>query len=368
MGKRILLIDDSEFILESTATLLQFENYEVLTALDGEKGIEIALKEVPDLIICDVSMPGMSGYEVVEQIRANKTTMGIPFIFLTAFTDKAKMREGMDKGADDYLTKPFSKKELTSAIDSQWKKFGIGETKVQEKVETVGKNLNYALPHEFRTVLSQLIGSANLLKNNVDDLEKEDIVEVATDMASSITRLTRITDNFLLFTKLETFADSKDSIIQLRNMKTVEPCANLEDIANTASMRYNRLGEVEVKNYVLDISIAMGTELFFKLIDEIIDNALKFSKNGSKTTIDAELAEDNLLKITISDNGVGMTQEQINNVGAYMQFQRDIYEQQGVGIGLIIAKRIVEIHGGSFEIKSEKDVGTNIVFTIPIVK
>jgi len=366
--KRILLVDDSDLILDSTATLLQIEGYEIITASDGESGVELAVKEIPDLIICDVSMPGMSGYDVVEKIRANKITMSIPFILLTAFTDKSKMREGMERGADDYLTKPYTKKELLAAIDSQWKKFGNVETKVQEKVETVGKNLNYALPHEFRTVLSQLMGCANLLKNNAADIDKEDIIEVATDMISVITRLTRITDNFLLFTKLETAADSKDSISQLRAIKSAEPCACLVDIIDSASMRYNRVGDIEIQNVVMDITIAMGWEFFCKLITELLDNALKFSQSGSKVTIDAELAENNLLKIVISDTGIGMTHEQITNVGAYMQFQRDIYEQQGVGIGLIIAKRIVEIHGGTFKIESEKNVGTSIVFTIPIAK
>ena len=119
MAKKILLIDDSEFILESTSTLLMFEGYDVITANGGQEGIDLAKKELPDLIICDVSMPGLSGYDVVTAIRAEATTMTIPFIFLTAFTEKTKMREGMEKGADDYLTKPFTKKELIAAIDSQ---------------------------------------------------------------------------------------------------------------------------------------------------------------------------------------------------------------------------------------------------------
>ena len=119
MEKKILLIDDSQFILESTSTLLMFEGYDVITASGGQEGINLARQEIPDLIICDVSMPGMSGYEVVEIIRADEITATIPFIFLTAFTEKQKMREGMEKGADDYLTKPFTKKELIAAIDSQ---------------------------------------------------------------------------------------------------------------------------------------------------------------------------------------------------------------------------------------------------------
>jgi K+-sensing histidine kinase KdpD len=366
MTKRILLIDDSEFILESTSTLLMFEGYDVITANGGAAGIKMATEELPDLIICDVSMPEVSGYDVIEYIRANEKTTMIPFIFLTAFTDKVKMREGMEKGADDYLTKPFTKKELTSAIDSQWQKTSKVETKVQTKVETVGKKLNYALPHEFRTVMSQLVGSANLIKNNINDLEKEDIVEVADEIISIVNRLTRITDNFLLYTKLENYANSPEAIAQLQKSKTDEPFVMFSDIAETVSMRYGRANEIDIKNVVFDISISMSSDLFHKLVDELIDNAFKFSKKGNTIMIDSKITDDNKLFISIADQGLGMTQEQIKEIGAFMQFQREEFEQQGVGIGLTIAKNIIELHNGTMEITSEKEKGTTVSFTLPI--
>ena len=365
MGKKILLIDDSEFILESTATLLMFEGYDVITAANGTKGIELAESVLPDLIICDVNMPGISGYDVVEQIRANEKTAMIPFIFLTALTDKAKMREGMEKGADDFLTKPFSKAELTSAINAQWQKYSKVETKVQEKVESVGKNLNYALPHEFRTVLSQLVGSAKLIKNNINDLEKDDIVEIADEMVAIVTRLTRITDNFLLYMKLENSANSPEAIQQSRQNKTDEPVVMFSDIAEIVSSRHERAGEIDIKNVVFDIAIGMSSDLFHKLVDELIDNAFKFSKKGTPVVIDSKLANGNLL-ISITDQGIGMTQEQIREIGAFMQFQREEFEQQGVGIGLTIAKKIIELHGGNLNIASEKDKGTTIDFMLPL--
>ena len=103
--KTILVIDDAEFILESASTLLMFEGYKVFTASDGVEGVEIAMKEKPDLILCDISMPKLDGYGVLDQLRANPSTATIPFIFLTAFTEKSNMRTGMEKGADDFLIK-----------------------------------------------------------------------------------------------------------------------------------------------------------------------------------------------------------------------------------------------------------------------
>jgi CheY-like chemotaxis protein/anti-sigma regulatory factor (Ser/Thr protein kinase) len=369
MGKKILLIDDSEFILESTSTLLMFAGYDVVTASDGITGIEKAKKETPDLIICDVSMPNMSGFEVVSAIRADAKTTTVPFIFLTAFTEKSKMREGIERGADDYLTKPFTKKELIAAIDTQWKRLSNIDNKLQGEVENVGKKLNYALPHEFRTVISQLMGSVNEIKNNIDVLEKQDIVETCNQMLNICNRLNRITDNFLLFTKLENYAKSTEAINELRAGKTDEPFMIFSDLAETVSLRLDRLGDVEIQNVVFDISIAINSDLFHKLSEELIDNALKFSQKGQKVFVNAELTNDNkMLSVSIEDQGIGMTHEQIKSITAFVQFQREEYEQQGVGIGLSIAKRIVELHNGKFDITSEKDKGTKVVFVIPLCK
>ena len=365
MTKKILLIDDSEFILESTSTLLQFAGYDVLTASDGAAGIEIAKSELPDLIICDVSMPGMSGFEVVSEIRASSTISDVPFIFLTAFTEKSKMREGIERGADDYLTKPFTKKELIAAVDTQWKRVEKTDTKIQGEVENVGKKLNYALPHEFRTVISQLMGSANEIKNNVDYLEKQDIVEVCNQMLVVCARLNRITDNFLLFTKLENYAKSPEAIRELRAGKTDEPFVMFSDLVETISLKYDRASDIEIENTVFDVAIAMNSDLFHRLSDELIDNSIKFSKKGDKITINSKL-ENNMLIITIEDKGIGMSEEQLKKITAFVQFEREKNEQQGVGIGLSIARKIVELHNGKFDIHSEKDKGTMVTFAIPL--
>lgn len=367
MVKKILLIDDSEFILESTSTLLMFEGYEVITADNGEDGIKMAIDEMPDLIICDVSMPGFSGYDVVEKIRATTSTLSIPFIFLTAFTEKSKMREGMEKGANDYLTKPFTKKELIAAINSQWKSVANVETKVASQVEIVGKKLNYALPHEFRTVISQLLNSVTVLRDNIEILEKSDVVEVCDQMSVIIKRLNRITENFLLFTKLENYANSPDSIEELRSAQVDEPFAIINDVAENVAVKYDRISDIVELNATFDISVSMASDLFHRLVDEILDNAFKFSHKGSIVSIDSTIKGDKFYVI-VADLGKGMSKEQLKSLGAFMQMNREKNEQQGVGIGLSIAKKIVELHDGTFEISSELNKGTSIEFSVPLRK
>ena len=120
--KKVLIIEDNEDVRDNTADLLELENYKVATADNGKVGIKTAKQFQPDVIICDIMMPELDGYGVLEALSKNNDTASIPFIFLTAKSEKADMRKGMNLGADDYLTKPFEEKELLEAIDSRLKK------------------------------------------------------------------------------------------------------------------------------------------------------------------------------------------------------------------------------------------------------
>lgn len=120
--KKILLIEDNQEIRENTEEILELANYEVLTAQDGKVGVEIAQAQLPDLIICDIMMPELDGYGVIHILGRNPETSAIPFIFLTAKTERADFRKGMNLGADDYITKPFDDSELLDAIEGRLKK------------------------------------------------------------------------------------------------------------------------------------------------------------------------------------------------------------------------------------------------------
>ncbi|MCC4213962.1 response regulator [Leeuwenhoekiella parthenopeia] len=117
--KKILFIEDDSVLRENTAELLELSDYEVVTATNGKTGIEMAIKHLPDIIICDIMMPEVDGYGVLEAVSLNAETAHIPFIFLSAKTEHKEIRKGMDLGADDYLTKPFEEEELLSAIETR---------------------------------------------------------------------------------------------------------------------------------------------------------------------------------------------------------------------------------------------------------
>lgn len=358
--RTILLIDDSDYIIEGTASLLRFEGYTVLTASNGRDGLALAKQHHPDLIICDVSMPEMDGYTVLRHLRDDPATASLRFMFLTARAEKSDMRTGMDIGADDYLIKPFSIEELLSAIDAQWKKSDLQ----QRNVEEIKFNVTYALPHEFRTPLNQILSAANVLKTAGDD--RAMVAELADDILTSAKRLLRITENFLVYAQLEALSADRNAQEQLRQYHTDEAAAVAADIAFTKASQYDRPADLVLGPVPEGVRLAISSEHLHKVLDELLDNAFKFSTAGTPVRLDI-VERGTQWELCIRDNGNGMTPAQISSIGAYTQFNRFVQEQQGIGLGLVIARRLVELHGGQFRIESEPGQGTTVIVQLPSV-
>ena len=142
--KNILIIEDNKDVRENTADILRLEGYTVSTAENGKIGVDVARKLLPDIIVCDIMMPELDGYEVLQMLNKNNKTASIPFIFLTAKTEKIDMRKGMNMGADDYLTKPFTDKELLEAIQSRVKKHDFLKRKFSKSVQGISQFIEAA--------------------------------------------------------------------------------------------------------------------------------------------------------------------------------------------------------------------------------
>src|SRR3954467_1848042 len=140
--KKILLIEDNKDVRENTAEILALAQYNVLTAINGKEGVEMAQKEKPDLIICDIMMPVLDGHGALHLLSKNEETSSIPFIFLTAKAERSDFRKGMEMGADDYLTKPFDDVELLNAIESRLKKNAILKKEFTKNIEGINSFIN----------------------------------------------------------------------------------------------------------------------------------------------------------------------------------------------------------------------------------
>jgi DNA-binding response OmpR family regulator len=153
--KNVLIIEDNQDVRENMAELLELENYKVNTAEDGEKGVEMARLLKPDIIICDIMMPKLNGYDVLLRLREDKTTASIPFVFLTAKTERIDVRKGMNLGADDYLIKPFEESELIAVIASRLKKHSFLRTAFSRDIEGINQFFNEASLYESIESLSE---------------------------------------------------------------------------------------------------------------------------------------------------------------------------------------------------------------------
>ena len=135
MSKTILVIEDNNEIRENTAEILELAGYKTITAENGRQGVDLALKNKPDVIVCDIMMPELDGYGVLHLLRKNAGTESVPFIFLTAKTERSDFRKGMEMGADDYITKPFDENELLSAVELRLKQLSCLNIPIPQQLQ-----------------------------------------------------------------------------------------------------------------------------------------------------------------------------------------------------------------------------------------
>ena len=360
---KILVIEDEANIRDNILELLEAEAFEAMAAENGIKGIDIAKQKKPDLIICDVMMPQLDGHGVLKALRQDPATAMIPFIFLTALADKTDTRRGMELGADDYLTKPCTPEELLKAISIRLEKQAVINRQQTEKLQVLRNNIAYSLPHELRTPLNGILGFTELLISDLDSLDPAEIREMVEQIQKSGQRLYRLIQNFLLYAELELVAVNPERLKLLRSSYTEASKSLIWEQAINQAKQAQR--EEDLAFNLQDSPVSISPKNLKKLIEELIDNALKFSARDTPVQIITKVEQESFI-IYVTDQGRGMTEEQIADLGAYMQFERKLYEQQGSGLGLVIVKRLVELHSGELTIESEPGKQTTVRVSMPI--
>ncbi|HSD82644.1 MAG TPA: response regulator [Anaerolineae bacterium] len=360
---KILVIDDEELVRANLVELLEMENYEVLGAANGRVGVQLARQHLPELIICDIMMPELDGYGVLGELRQDAATATIPFIFLTAKTEKSDMRQGMSLGADDYLVKPFTRQEILEAISARLAKQAAFIQKTQSKLDDLRSAITLALPHELRTPLTGILGYSELLMEDAATLPRQDIQDVARNIHFATKRLQDLVMNFLLYAELALARRDPEYALTLKDLSPcyIEPVVT-EVAAQQAQWAHR---EADLQLEVERASVSLGGVYLAKLVKEVIHNAFKFSWPGTPVHVTGSRSASHY-QLSIENYGRGMTPEQIADVGAYFQFERKHYEQQGQGLGLNIAKWIAELHGGKMTIASVPGERTIVQFLLPL--
>jgi signal transduction histidine kinase len=288
----------------------------------------------------------------------------IPFIFLTARTDRMDMRQGMELGADDFLTKPFHAAELLATVRTRLRKRDVIYQYADRKLEDLRDNIMMALPHELRTPLNVILGFSDLLMTDCELMDAERIGEMSRHINMSALRLYRLIENFLIYTHTEMMQTDHRQLEHLKNSYSLYPRSTIEHSSTQKAQQVDRRDDLQLD--VRDTeAVGIGEDYLRKIIEEMVDNALKFSTAGTPVCVSA-VAEGDSYVLSVTNQGRGMTQDQIAQVGAYMQFERRIHEQQGAGLGLVICKRLAELHGGELTIESVPGEATTIRLNVPL--
>ncbi len=360
---RVLVIDDEDAIRQMIVHSLKKHDFDASGTASSVEGIELARKQLPELIICDVRMELVNGYQMLTAIRNDPVTSSIPFILITADQSRSGMRQGMELGADDYLEKPFTPAELVGAVNARLQKHRALLQQAESKLEELRAQLSTALPHELHTPLNGILGYADILRKQFAELEPIEVSQMAERIYKNGKRLHRLVENFLIYAQLEVLKADNHKIESLSKIHM----SNVGKLVDTMARQkaYESARSDDLQLHLTDAEIAISSDYFSKIFEELFDNALRYSKKGSLIHVQTNIQGSEFL-LHIKDQGRGMTAEQLQNIGAYRQFERKIYEQQGSGLGMTVAKRLIELHGGTLRVESEYGSGTSLTVTLPL--
>lgn len=255
---------------------------------------------------------------------------------------------------------------MDQVIASRTLRLVESKKQLAEKFEDLRSHISMSIPHEVRTPINQILGFTDFLINHFNEASYEDAKEMLTDIKTSANRLRRLFENYLFYANLSIISTNVNEIQKLQNNVTYTAKQLLEDVAISCVNNNDRAEDLKLEINE-DASLLISEEYLRKIIEEIMDNAIKYSRKGTDIVVKTEIADD-LYNITIIDYGRGMTNEQVENLDAYVQFERKVYEQQGSGLGMAIVTRVIDLHNGHFEIQSKIGEYTKVSITFPAVK
>src|SRR6267143_3476636 len=241
----ILVIDDDVSLREVIQIYLEHAGFEVIEADNGVVGVQQACAQLPDLILCDVRMEKMDGYRTLAALRQDTVTAPIPVILMTGQADTAGMRQGMELGADDYLSKPFTVPQLLAAVNARLKKRQTVRELAERKLADLRANISLALPHELLTPLNGILGFSDILITDHAHLQPEEVVSMAEAIRDSAKRLHRLIENFLIFAQIELL--QADHIDLFREGQPLELRKPIERLAKTRAERVGRSDDLVLK-------------------------------------------------------------------------------------------------------------------------
>ena len=363
-GPKILIVDDEPDLLDITAAYLEMEGYTPLTALNGPAALEILNSTIPDLIISDITMPGMSGFDLFGKVRSDIKFQNTPFIFLSGHTDIQHIMMGKELGSDDYLMKPYEPEMLISTIKGKLKRSRQLNDSMSQQMDTLKNQLFRLISHEMRTPLTSILGAAEILADGKEELSSRGLHRVSENVEDRHAPAQQDGRRFSAGRENRFGRDVK------RHRRTGARIAPLEIATRLASIRE----EIKkTKDITLTIDVADESPYLFihpphfdDIVARLFDNACKFSLPGAVITL-ASRSESDRYIFSVVDNGNGIPIDKQDRLfEKFYQVDRDSQEQQGAGLGLYISKKLAELN--KCILWCESDRGKGAAFHLSIAK
>jgi two-component system, sensor histidine kinase and response regulator len=353
----ILIVDDVSKNVQVLGTLLKKIECDLAVAMNGQQALNTVSRVKPDLILLDIMMPGMDGYEVCRRLKTSETTKNISVIFLSAKAETEDIITGYQLGAVDYLTKPFIGSELLSRVKTH---LALKQVKESLEEEISSKNKFFSIiSHDLKGSLSIILSFVQLLQNNHHSFSSAETEELLYDVESTTKNTLDLLDNLLEWARSQT-GKIRFNPVQLELGAVVdEILKSSSDIAKNKNIELHSI--VNVQNIFAD------RNMLHLIMRNLVSNAIKFTHGGGKVSV-GTASLNGMVKIFVADTGVGMDAEKVEQL-----FKTDnmvstpgTENEPGNGLGLILCKEFIQHHGGEIGIDSVPGRGTNVWFTLPL--
>lgn len=371
---KILVVDDQPNNLKVIANVLNDE-YKLFVANSGKNALLVLESEQPNLILLDVMMPEMNGFEVCERIKQNENIKDIPIIFLTAKSDIEDIQRGFEVGAVDYITKPFNLIELKARVKNHIDLYNsqhelkllnerLSASENVLKLANDTKNKFFSIiAHDLKSPFSGFMGLSDMLANNMDKMKPEMIKTISKTMNEESQRIYNLLENLLEWSNTQ-IGLSDVNLVQIDLLElstgaieTFLQNANLKNIKLNNNIQKNTL--VFADNYMLNT-----------VFRNLISNAIKFTRQNGQINISTiENTGNRTYTVVIEDNGVGMKEtvlKHIFDIGS-KHTSLGTANEKGSGLGLVLCKEFIEKMSGRIFVDSEYGQGTTFYFTLPMV-
>lgn len=362
----ILVVDDNPLIRNVLEGLLLSQNYMVHCSENGEEALEVLSAKEVDVIICDIMMPQMDGYELHSRVRSERQLSHIPFVFLTALGSEDARTKGQELGVDGYVVKPFQPRGLLSMIRGKIQRSRALRMANEELYDAYRKRVIHTLSHEFRTPLVAINTGVELLLDESCNIEEAQRAGLLQSIQRGGRRLERLVSDFMLIQQLEAGVAEK----LFNERAAVKAARDVMDVyvATQESALLSEGFQLKLEDNSDGAKVLVYEPHIHDIIARLVSNSMKFSKEQREVDVLIEATEADVV-FTVRDRGIGFNLDKSGEaLCLFGQIDRERYEQQGSGFGLAIAHRYAMVSQGELLFENREGGGASVSLSLPRCK